>query len=68
MVIDPERQEPPHMPPLMVTLKGGYGSIPNTVITRSFGDFLEMDKELSAELAPYKKYKPKQKKVAAKKN
>lgn len=51
---DPSRHHPPGKPHLMETLKGKYGSIPNTVITRSFGKYLKEDKELIDKVNSYK--------------
>lgn len=55
---DPSRHQPPDMPHLMETLKGEYGAIPRTIITRSTGQYIDVDEELIEKLKPYKKYRP----------
>lgn len=55
---DPSRHQPPGMPHLIELLKGEYGSIPRTIITRSTGQYIDIDKELCEKLKPYKDYHP----------
>ncbi|GFS45933.1 uncharacterized protein TNIN_312231 [Trichonephila inaurata madagascariensis] len=52
------RQQPPNMPHVMVVMKGGYGAIPNTYITRSFDKYLNIDEALCKDLDKFKSYKP----------
>ncbi|GFQ68694.1 uncharacterized protein TNCT_365491 [Trichonephila clavata] len=56
LFLDAGAQSPPEMPHLMETLKGPYGAIPSTIITRSMGQHLEIDKELCTEVNKYKKF------------
>jgi len=53
---DSSRHQPPGMPHLIETLKGEYGSIPRTIITKSSGQHIDIDETLCDKLIPYKKY------------
>ncbi|GFR03067.1 uncharacterized protein TNCT_549011 [Trichonephila clavata] len=61
------RHQPPNMPHVMVVMKGGYGAIPNTYITRSFDKYLETDETLCKDLDRFKSYIPKPPKVKKRK-
>ncbi|GIY86798.1 uncharacterized protein CDAR_458681 [Caerostris darwini] len=56
---DPTAHEPPGMQHLMVTLKGQHGAIPNTIVTRSSGEYLDINDDLVREVNKYKKYSTK---------
>ncbi|GFY57205.1 uncharacterized protein TNIN_324391 [Trichonephila inaurata madagascariensis] len=56
LFLDAGAHSPPDMPHLMVTLKGPNGAIPSTIITRSMGQHLEIDKKLCSEVDRYKKF------------
>lgn len=51
---DPSRHHPPGKPHLMETLKGRYGSIPRTMITKSTARYILEDEDLIAEVNSYK--------------
>lgn len=59
---DASRHHPPGKPHLMVTLKGEYGSIPRTIVTRSLGKHIPISEELCKEVNEYKKPQPEPKK------
>ncbi|GBN80978.1 hypothetical protein AVEN_271622-1 [Araneus ventricosus] len=51
---DSSAYHPPGLPHLMETLKGPYGAIPRTIITRSGASKLEINKELCKQVDKYK--------------
>ncbi|GBM54551.1 hypothetical protein AVEN_184253-1 [Araneus ventricosus] len=55
---DGSRHHPPKKIHLMVTMKGEYGGIPRTILTRSTAQFLVENEELCEALQDYKKNTP----------
>lgn len=55
---DASRHQPPDQPHLMDTMKGTYGAIPRTIITRSTGKYIPVSDDLTKKMDVYKKYKP----------
>lgn len=52
---DKGKHQPEGLPHLMVTLKGDYGAIPRTVVTRKLGEKLKIREELCRRVDEYKK-------------
>lgn len=55
---DVSRHQPPDQPHLMEIMKGKYGAIPRTTVTRSKGRFIQVSDDLVKKMEVYKKYKP----------
>ncbi|KAG8196790.1 hypothetical protein JTE90_027511 [Oedothorax gibbosus] len=55
---NPSKHQPPGQPHLIEVLKGKYGAVPRTIITRNFGEYIKLDKDLEKKLDTYKQYKP----------
>ncbi|GBO45876.1 hypothetical protein AVEN_70872-1 [Araneus ventricosus] len=55
---DPDRHQPPGQPHLMEIMKGKYGAIPRTIMTRSSARHLSESKELCRMMEMYKNYAP----------
>ena len=51
---DSSRHHPTGKPHLMETLKGRYGSIPRTIITKSIAKYIDEDEDLIQEVNSYK--------------
>ncbi|KAG8195690.1 hypothetical protein JTE90_003832 [Oedothorax gibbosus] len=64
LIANASKHQPPGQPHLMEALKGKNGAIPRTIITRSIGKYIEVDKDLVQKLDVYKKYEPPQEKKA----
>ncbi|KAG8187774.1 hypothetical protein JTE90_018773 [Oedothorax gibbosus] len=58
LMIDKTRFQPPGHPHLLITLKGLYGAIPSTIITRSTENNIEITPELQKKINKYKEFKP----------
>ncbi|GFY78831.1 uncharacterized protein TNIN_2121 [Trichonephila inaurata madagascariensis] len=55
---NPRQHQPPNKPHLLATMKGGYGNIPRTIITRSTAERLPPTETLYEALEDYKNYQP----------
>ncbi|GFV99604.1 uncharacterized protein TNCV_5079661 [Trichonephila clavipes] len=55
---NPRQHQPPNKPHLLATMKGEYGNIPRTIITRSTAGRLSPTKKLCEALEDYKNYQP----------
>ncbi|GBO39896.1 hypothetical protein AVEN_31786-1 [Araneus ventricosus] len=55
---DPDRHQPPGQPHIMEILKGKYGAIPRTIITRSTASHLSESEDLCRMMEMYKSYVP----------
>lgn len=54
LFVDDAKQHPPGMPHLMTTLKGEYGAVPRTSITRTLVQCIPLLSSLCAEINKYK--------------
>lgn len=55
LFMDAKKHQPPNMPHLMVTMKGPFGAIPNTIITHSTAKYLSQNPDLCNKVNSYKK-------------
>lgn len=55
---DKKKHQPKNMPHLMNTLKGTYGAVPKTIITRSCGRHIPVSEELCKKVDLYKEDNP----------
>ncbi|GIY73663.1 uncharacterized protein CDAR_186651 [Caerostris darwini] len=58
MFSNPLKHQPPGHAHVMEIMKGQYGAIPRTIITRSTGQYLTVSEDLINKLEPYKNFDP----------
>lgn len=57
LLADSKRHKPPGLPHLMTTLKGRYGAVPRTIVTKDAGEHFPVSKDLCKRVNLYKSAK-----------